>query len=343
MSAPVSSAGAASASVSPADLDAALRRHWNFGAASLKPAQAQAIDALLARRDSLVVLATGYGKSLIFQAPAAARAAGVTVVLSPLLSLAEDQINDLDERGVAVAVVNSSIDAEKRASLLKDLEEDDESDVRLLYVTPESLDTPVVAAALKSLHARGLLHAIAVDEAHCVSTWGHDFRKAYARIGEARDALGAPRVPIQALTATATARVRNDIASGLGLAKGHEVVVGSVDRPSIFLSVVRGESVGDDDAELRDLCEWVGAAEGAGIVYCRTRKETERVAGALDDAGVDAVAYHGGLDSERRKRLQAEFCEGRGARRTRAHSARSPVAFAAPRPRRPARGARTLV
>ena len=286
----------------PPPLLAALAAGWGAGS-SLRPAQEAAIRAVLERRDSLIVQSTGFGKSLCFQLPAAA-SPGVTVAITPLVALAADQLRECGERGISAASWSASLDAAARDALAADLEEE-APDTKLLYLTPEGLQTPRVKEMLRSLHGRGLLAAFAVDEAHCVSQWGHDFRPSYLEIGAIRSWL--PGVPFQALTATATDKVRADVCRSLRLAD--EVrVIGSVDRRNLFWSVASG-FVSDED-ELEDLYEWLCDHEGSGIIYCASRKGCETLATTLSEAGVDASAYHAGLPREARERLQLDFLDG---------------------------------
>ena len=299
-------------------LAAALDAHWP-SVRRLKLEQQRAVDAVLGGRDSLVVLSTGFGKSLCFQLPAAARP-GLTIVLTPLVALADDQIGDLEGRAVSVARWDSSVSREDKDALLRELSPDDDGDFdadavpRLLYCTPEALvhaeeRHPKLAAALRGLVGRGLVNAIVVDECHCVSQWGHDFRDAYAQIGEARRRLGLRGVPVQALTATATPRVRDDVSKSLKLTEP-VVVTATVDRPNIFLEVVDGDAIGDAEAELADLYEWITDNDGAGLVYACKREEVERIAAELSDAGVDAEAYHAGMEAGARARVAGGFASG---------------------------------
>ena len=297
--------GAMASAALPSAITDALDTHW--GGLALRPAQHEAIMAVLSSRDSFVGLRTGYGKSLCFQAPAAARP-GVTVVITPLLALAQDQLCDLDERNVCAARHTSDVDPDRRARLVADLEEDD-PETKLLYLTPEGLAKEAMLEVLRALHSRRLVNAIAVDEAHCVSEWGQGFRPEYRLIADARESLGTPLVPIQAFTATATASVRDDIIKCLRL-RTPAVITGSNDRPNIFFEVVDGSASGGGGAEEAAFVSWVASTGGTGIVYCRTKKEVDRVADLLCDADIDCEAYHAGKDPARRKRIQDDWTDG---------------------------------
>ncbi|KOO27541.1 ATP-dependent DNA helicase q-like 3-like protein, partial [Chrysochromulina tobinii] len=218
----------------PKEFWAVLGLHWPD--LTPKPLQLEGCAALLRGEDCLAVLPTGFGKSFIYQS-AAVCSRGVTVVVTPLLALAEDQVRSLDDRGIAAALLTSSMRAERKQQLLDDLKaEDGEPETRLLYLTPEGLQAPATAAVLRRLHVRGRLAAIVVDEAHCVSQWGHSFRPEYLRVGELRKALPPPVPPLVALTATATPRVRDDLIRQLGM-RSPKVLSASADRPNLFWEV----------------------------------------------------------------------------------------------------------
>ncbi len=282
------------AEASAADvLEAALARHFGFEA--FRPGQRRIVEALLDGRDVLAVMPTGAGKSLCFQLPALLLD-GVTVVISPLIALMKDQVDALVERGIPAAAIHSGLNPEAQRRVLDGLSA---GTVRLLYVAPERFRQ---ARFLEALGEAGV-GLFAVDEAHCISQWGHDFRPEYARLGEVRARLAPPRTV--ALTATATRRVRSDILEGLGLTEA-EVVVHGFDRPNLSLAA---EHCPGRAAKLTRLLAAMAHAKseeepGSAIVYCSTRRGVEQVAQALRQRGHRALAYHAGLDSGRRKAVQ---------------------------------------
>jgi ATP-dependent DNA helicase RecQ len=284
--APVSAAEAA------ARLPRVLRQFWGFD--SLRPLQAEAMEAAIAGRDSLVVLPTGGGKSLCYQAPAVA-AGGLTLVVSPLIALMKDQVDALVTHGVAAASYNSSLDPATRADVRRRLAR---RELSLLYVAPERLLAEGGAEFLGLVRGAGL-RAIAVDEAHCISEWGHDFRPEYRQLGALRAAF--PGVAFHAYTATATPRVRADIATELRLVDPL-VLVGSVDRGNLVYRVVRRQQAS------RQVRAALDRHPGeAAIVYCTSRREVEVLAAQLADVGHRALAYHAGLADEERAAVQEAF------------------------------------
>jgi ATP-dependent DNA helicase RecQ len=262
-----------------------------FGFSTLRPMQGQAIRAALDGRDSLVVLPTGGGKSLCYQAPALMRE-GLTVVVSPLISLMQDQIDALREYGVPAAMLNSAQTSSERREVESDL---DRGSLKLLFVAPERL---MLDGFLSRLERFGL-SAIAVDEAHCISHWGHDFRPEYRMLGELRRSM--PRMPIQAYTATATPRVRDDIVSALGLSDP-VLLVGDFDRPNLTYRV---QPRRDLVAQVMSVIE--RHPREAGIVYCLRRTDVEELCADLKQRSVRCAAYHAGLAPEERKRAQFAF------------------------------------
>jgi len=262
-----------------------------FGITRLRPFQDEAIAANLANRDLLLVLPTGGGKSLCFQAPALVRP-GFTLVVSPLIALMKDQVDGLRESGVAAGMLTSAQSASERRLVHEALER---RALKLLYAAPERLVLDGFLARLLTLG----LDSIAVDEAHCISHWGHDFRPEYRMLGELR-AL-APGVPIQAFTATATEKVRHDIVTQLGLCEPL-VLVGPCDRPNLTYRVQARSEL------LRQALAVVERHRGeAGIVYAISRKDVEELADDLARAGVRAAAYHAGLAPDVRARVQERF------------------------------------
>jgi ATP-dependent DNA helicase RecQ len=261
-----------------------------FGYDRFRPLQQEIVDTLLAGRDAFVLMPTGGGKSLCYQLPALLTD-GMAVVVSPLIALMKDQVDRLEALGVAATFVNSSLDpAESRrrqAAVAR-------GEVKLLYVAPERL----VMASFLDLLKRTKLAFFAVDEAHCISEWGHDFRPEYRELRQLRQLF--PGVPLAAFTATATQRVQADILAQLGLEDAAHFR-GSFDRPNLFYAVRPKQGAYDQ------LITYLKLRPGSGIVYCGSRATTESVAERLQRDGVSALAYHAGLEPDDRRRRQERF------------------------------------
>ncbi|MDQ3854855.1 MAG: RecQ family ATP-dependent DNA helicase [Chloroflexota bacterium] len=283
-----------------------LRR---FGHTEFRPGQEQIIRALLDRWDVLAVLPTGAGKSLTYQL-VSQLLPGVTVVVSPLLALMKDQVDSLEARGVDVSVVNS-LQSESQSE--DELREVEEAESKLLYVTPERFKNDEFMAEVHDVE----VSLFVVDEAHCISEWGHDFRPAYLGLGGAAERLGRP--PILALTATATPWVRKDIVERLGM-KAPEVIVRGFDRPNLFYEVRRVEEESEDrrilerfftgqDPGYREELNTriVEALQGTGIIYTTTTKAAEETAGWLREWGVEADYYHGQRRKSDRESIQEAY------------------------------------
>ena len=275
------------------DVSALVSQQWGYD--SFRPLQQEAIENVLANRDSVVVLPTGGGKSLCFQAPACALE-GLAIVVSPLISLMKDQVDALRTNGVAAAYYNSSLTAAQRNTVIEGIRSDA---LKLLYLAPEGLLTENMMSLLCGVP----LSLIAIDEAHCISSWGHDFRTEYRGLKTLKKRfLG---VPIHAYTATATERVRQDIATQLAL-DDPAVLVGSFDRPNLKYRVER--KAGGIDQIVNVVQQHQGES---GIVYCISRKEVERTAKAIDALGHTALPYHAGLSDIDRQKNQEAFLEER--------------------------------
>ncbi len=264
-----------------------------FGYPDFRKPQKPAIEAVLAGRDALVVLPTGGGKSLCYQVPALMRR-GLTVVISPLISLMKDQVDALERRGLPAAFINSTLGASAVADRLTRAQR---GELQLLYLAPERMDAGRTLQRLRDIG----VSLLAVDEAHCISEWGHDFRPSYRRIGRIRHGLGDPQTV--ALTATATPSVRDDIARQLQL-RDPAVVVGGFDRTNLSYHVVPTRTQNDKD---KAAVGAIRAHSGPAIVYAPTRKAVERVTHVLTRARIGAVAYHAGLDESHRRRAQDAF------------------------------------
>jgi ATP-dependent DNA helicase RecQ len=274
-----------------ADARATLARC--FGYPDFRRPQIPAIEAVLAGRDALIVLPTGGGKSLCFQVPALVRG-GLTIVVSPLISLMKDQVDALERRGLPAAFINSTLGA---AAVSDRLVRAQRGELTLLYMAPERLESERTLDRLRDIGVA----LLAVDEAHCISEWGHDFRPSYRRLARVRHGLGTPQTV--ALTATATPDVREDIVRQL-LLRDPAIVVGGFDRTNLMYHVVPTRTQAQKDA---GTIAAIGQHEGPSIVYAPTRKAVERVTQVLTRARVAAVAYHAGLDEGHRRRAQDAF------------------------------------
>ncbi|SIQ99291.1 RecQ family ATP-dependent DNA helicase [Micromonospora avicenniae] len=267
-----------------------------FGWTALRPNQLAAMRAVMKRRDALVVLPTGAGKSAIYQIPASL-IPGPTVVVSPLLALQQDQIAALNERQrpeLRAVRISSHESPAQRAEAVEELRA---GRAEFLFITPEQLSDPDRMAEVRSLRP-GL---VAVDEAHCISAWGHDFRPDYLALGHLVEGIGRP--PVVALTATASPPVRDDIVARLRL-RDPEIVVSGLDRPNLFLEVAYCPT---EDYRWRRLLALLGSDERPGIIYVPTRRAAEELAARLTEAGFPARYYHGGMPAGARGELHEAF------------------------------------
>jgi len=287
---------------SPADTHRILREV--FGYSAFRGPQADIVAHVCAGGDALVLMPTGGGKSLCYQIPAIARQRsghGVTVVVSPLIALMHDQVGALHEAGIEAAFLNSSLSGEEANAVEQRLRR---GEITLLYAAPERVTTPRFLAQLDSLHERGLLSLFAIDEAHCVSQWGHDFRPEYRLLTVLHERFAT--VPRMALTATADDLTRADIVERLQLQDARQFV-SSFDRPNIRYQIVEKK---DGLTQLlrfieREHVDTQGA--DSGIVYCQSRRRVEEVANKLNEAGISALPYHAGLDARTRQHHQDRF------------------------------------
>ena len=273
-----------------------IARYWGY--TSFRPLQREAMDAVLDGRDSVVVLSTGGGKSLCFQAPALVRP-GLAVVVSPLISLMKDQVDTLIGNGVPAVLYNSSLAGEEKMAVIAGLRR---GLYRLLYVSPERLAGEGSEGFL-SLLSSCQVSFVAVDEAHCISQWGHDFRPEYRQLGRLREVL--PGISVHAFTATATARVRQDIVEQLGLDRPLQFI-GSFDRSNLLYRVLPRAAL---KRQLQDILQ--RHRREPGIIYCTSRREVDALAAWLTSLGTPALPYHAGLSDEERTRNQDAFLSER--------------------------------
>jgi len=268
-----------------------LHEYWGYS--EFRPLQQSAMTSVLEGRDSLVVLPTGGGKSLCYQAPALCME-GTAVVVSPLISLMKDQVDTLRVCGISAACLNSSLDQEEARQVFRDLRA---GKIKLLYVAPERL----MLESMLSMLAEIKLAYIVIDEAHCVSMWGHDFRPHYRELQELKRIF--PQCGIHAYTATATELVRNDIASQLGL-QDPELLIGSFDRPNLSYTVARRSN------RFSQVCEVIDRhPDEPGVIYCISRADVESLSESLNDAGYETRPYHAGLPDAERAGNQEAFIQ----------------------------------
>lgn len=275
-----------------AQLQELLQRYWGY--TEFRAFQVQAMAACLAKRDSLTILPTGAGKSICYQLPAVA-SSGTALVVSPLIALMKDQVDALRKRGIAAAFVNSSLTSHEREKVMTQMSE---GKLKLLYIAPERL---MLENTLRYI-ARQKISFIAIDEAHCISNWGHDFRPDYRKLGELKSRLSG--LSIHCFTATASPKVQDDIVVQLKLRDAQRSVA-DMDRPNLMYRMIPAIQ------RLEQICQIIDHyPRQSGIVFCMSRKETERLAADLRHRGYNAAAYHAGFDMLERKRVQERFIRG---------------------------------
>jgi ATP-dependent DNA helicase RecQ len=272
-----------------AEMTAGLKAH--FALDEFRHGQAEVISSVISGRNTVVVMPTGAGKSLCYQLPAMLLD-GVTVVVSPLIALMHDQVEQLTAKGISATFINSTLSDGERADRQRRLRA---GEYKLVYVAPERFRSEAFVSALTDAR----LALFAIDEAHCISQWGHDFRPDYAQLGQIRKRLRPPRTV--ALTATATPEVRDDVVRVL-LMKDPQVYVAGFDRPNLFLEVLNVTGDADKKQAIAQL-----AADGSGVVYCSTRKQAEQLHGHLSDEKINTVLYHAGMEDDARRKAQDAF------------------------------------
>src|SRR5689334_18116457 len=274
------------------DIHSILKDYWGYD--TFRPSQEAVIHSVLSKKDTLAILPTGGGKSICFQVPALAME-GICLVISPLIALMKDQVENLKKRDIPALLIHSGM---KRADVVQTLKNAMHDYFKFLYVSPERLETSLFLEYLPALN----VNLIAIDEAHCISQWGYDFRPSYLRIASLRNEL--PGVPVLALTASATEEVQRDICDKLGFAN-HHIFRSSFERKNLSYSAFRV------DSKFSRLVEIVSKVQGTCIVYCRSRKRTQEIAQLLQVHGISASCYHAGLTQEQRNERQKDWVENR--------------------------------
>lgn len=303
-----------------------------FGITSLRSLQPQAVQGALMGKSQIVVMATGSGKSLCYQLPATVLT-GLTIVISPLIALMVDQVQSLNAKGIEAEYISSLDNTKTRNDVLhritgtvppkkrnqeisEEEREDQRPEIKLLYCTPELIATPRFQTILQTIYSKGRLSLIAIDEAHCISSWGHDFRPSYRKLSWLRSTF--IDLPIMACTATATSRVIEDIREVLSISKSDACLVSSFNRPNISYEVRNKDSMGENSA-LKDLVCVIKSEHNkarlevypcSGIVYVHKRNDTTFIAKAISDAGVLAAPYHAGLKDDQRQQVQEQWTKG---------------------------------
>lgn len=274
-------------------LNQILKKYFNHD--SFRQDQKEPIESILSGNDTIVIRPTGGGKSLCFQLPAVILS-GVTLIISPLISLMKDQVDQLNNKGIPAAFLNSTLDKAQEREIYRKLSG---KVIKLLYCSPERIQNIQFRNFLKSIY----ISLIAIDEAHCISQWGHDFRPSYAKLGVLRKIFSS--IPIIALTATATDKVKNDIRTQLAM-RNPNIFTSSFDRPNLLIQVKRSNNAYDDLARLG-----LNHHPGSNIIYCTTKNETIGVSQYIEAIGLGTVAYyHGKMKKDDRKAVQEDFMDG---------------------------------
>ena len=271
-----------------------LKHYWGYD--GFRPGQAEVIDSILSGHDTLALMPTGGGKSITFQVPALANS-GICLVISPLVALMKDQVKNLQKRGILSAFISSEM---PHWEILQQLDNCILGDYKFLYISPERISSELFQEKLKTLSSK--VNLLVVDEAHCISQWGNDFRRDYRLIADIRDAI--PHVQVIAVTASATAAVVADICEQLHFRKGYRIFKTSFERKNLSFVVRK------TDNKLKEICHILSAVPGSAVIYSRTRKGVEEYAGKLRAAGISAEYFHAGLDPVLKTERQADWVKG---------------------------------